>query len=1201
MNLSNPARTPARRLMLASACLMTVASPLSRAQLAPATSPNAATLARYDKNNNGKLDADEVAAMEADQKKSVPVETTPATAANDVVALSPFEVVSDTKGYYASNTMSGTRFNAKLDDLASSISVVTKQQMSDFAMLDINDIFAYTGNTEGTETYTDTNIDRKGSPADNVQANPQGANRIRGIAPANVSLGNIETMGRVPLDPIAVDAIEISRGPNANVFGLGNPSGTVNQVAAAANLTRNRSQVQLRGDSYGGFRTSLDVNRVLLKGELAVRGSAVFQHDAYTLKPSGTNTERFNGMIKFQPFKSTTITAATSYYKMNGNRPNSLPPRDNITYWINSGRPTWDPTTQQIHINGATIGTFSALTYNGPDYFSPSVLGGSHSQMFIDQNGVGYWSAPQAFNNTSALLAGATTRGPTAGGQADRFLLTTGFAGAAGGVPTSQPLFTTTPAVTDKAIYDWSSINISSPNRLMDRTITSTVQLDQILLNTPLQTLAFQLAAMREDSQRYTRNTVGVRNSEGQSGQVEIDINERLLDGTPNPYFLRPFMASDKPISQWTPQKWDTYRGQFAYKLDLTHESNLLKWLGLQQLTAYNEYKYRINRQWTFRQSFITDKSWLSPGSYLGYQAAPAGTPAAQGIVNPLLRFYVGDNAGNNIDYAPGDYNDNGTYNFVWGRAADGTLPAAWNSEPTTIGLVAADKSGARNNFKQIIKTSGAVLQSHLLNDAFVATLGLREDKLYSKFGLADPATNETFLTADKRNFNYDLANHWAAGDYQFDRGKTTNVQYVVRPFRDLPFLKSMDEHAGAGHAVASALRGMSLNYNRANSFVPQTPAQDLYGNILPPTTGEDKSFGLGLNLLDGKVVLRVTHYDTVMRDIRYGDANTVNGRVIRTDLLLVASTPAKFVLQNVAGGTSATFGPNNNQAGWIKTMNPTWTDAQVFTEFSKQIGLSESQILALINPNPGIAATNDVAARGTEVELNVNLTPWWTVAANVSDTQAYIRNVSGTLQKWIDERMKVWTTLVDQAAAVNWTAAQLAAEPQHLWWTHNYGGTQTAQQNFIAFVQVPYNVIKQLDGQANPQTRRYTAKVSTNLRLSGLTEHRLLRNFNVGGAVRWEDKGAIGFYGKQQLPAAITDIDVTKPIWDKGHYYYDAMVGYRTKLWSDKIGATIQLNVKNIFEGGRLQRVGAYPDGTAMNFRIIDPRQFILTATFDM
>src|SRR5471032_57349 len=137
-----------RRLLLVPACLL-IASPFAHAQLAPATPAPTAP------------------------GKPVPVETKPA---EDIVALSPFEVVSDNKGYYSANTMSGTRFNSKLEDLGSSITVVTKEQMSDFAMLDVNDIFNYTANTEGSGTYTDYNVDRNASVTDNVQLNPTQAN-----------------------------------------------------------------------------------------------------------------------------------------------------------------------------------------------------------------------------------------------------------------------------------------------------------------------------------------------------------------------------------------------------------------------------------------------------------------------------------------------------------------------------------------------------------------------------------------------------------------------------------------------------------------------------------------------------------------------------------------------------------------------------------------------------------------------------------------------------------------------------------------------------------------------------------------------------------------------------------------------------------------------------------------------------------------
>ncbi len=114
MNPSKKPVPPLRRLILVQACLIMIGVPFSRAQLAPTTTPD------------------------TEQKKSVPVETTTVPAKSDeTIVMSPFEIVTDTKGYYSANTMSGTRFNAKFDDLASSISVVTKQQRSDFAMLDI--------------------------------------------------------------------------------------------------------------------------------------------------------------------------------------------------------------------------------------------------------------------------------------------------------------------------------------------------------------------------------------------------------------------------------------------------------------------------------------------------------------------------------------------------------------------------------------------------------------------------------------------------------------------------------------------------------------------------------------------------------------------------------------------------------------------------------------------------------------------------------------------------------------------------------------------------------------------------------------------------------------------------------------------------------------------------------------------------------
>src|SRR5687768_7167846 len=166
----------------------------------------AADLAKYDVNRNGRLDADEAATRNADLAR-----VTRSNAGEETVVLSPFEVVSEDRGYHATNTMSGTRLNTKLEDLAASISVITKEQMADFALLDANDIFLYEAGTEGIGNYTAFEFDRNGAPIDSTSLEPGSANRMRGLSSANTARGNFETSGRVPIDPINIDAVEISR------------------------------------------------------------------------------------------------------------------------------------------------------------------------------------------------------------------------------------------------------------------------------------------------------------------------------------------------------------------------------------------------------------------------------------------------------------------------------------------------------------------------------------------------------------------------------------------------------------------------------------------------------------------------------------------------------------------------------------------------------------------------------------------------------------------------------------------------------------------------------------------------------------------------------------------------------------------------------------------------------------------------------
>ena len=89
-----------------------------------------------------------------------------------------------------------------------------------------------------------------------------------------------------------------------------------------------------------------------------------------------------------------------------------------------------------------------------------------------------------------------------------------------------------------------------------------------------------------------------------------------------------------------------------------------------------------------------------------------------------------------------------------------------------------------------------------------------------------------------------------------------------------------------SGHFFGSLLNGLSVNANKSNSFLIASPAQDLFRNVLPNPTGTDKSWGFGLNLFDGKLVIRVTRFDNFQRDSQTSDVNTLAGRVLRMDFM---------------------------------------------------------------------------------------------------------------------------------------------------------------------------------------------------------------------------------------------------------------------------------------------------------------------------
>ncbi|MES2694938.1 MAG: TonB-dependent receptor, partial [Verrucomicrobiota bacterium] len=857
---------------------------------------------------------------------------------------------------------------------------------------------------------------------------------------------------------------------------------------------------------------------VLLPGRLALRGSVVKQHDGFELKPSGVATERYNGMVKVRPFKTTTVSGSYSFYKAHGSRPNATPPRDGITGWLAAGSPTWDPPTSTLKINGVASGTFT----NAGVSPAPFNVQGAGIMAFIDQAGLSYLGTGRGTET------GATaTNTPLSQTQVIRLMSAkadpSGFLAA-------QPLLQDYPVLADRSLYDWSSLNIAAQNRFEDRAHTSTILIDQIFLDTRRQTLALQLGWFQELTDRTLRNLMGTASAtQGFAPTVSIDVNERLIDGQRNPYFLRPFVGLSLPQTIVQPQDRNIYRAQLAYRLDLREEKSVLRFLGMHQLSGYAEYKNIEARQIAYRDSIVSNHPWLPVNTIRGGQAA----------TNLTHRFYVGDAQGNNVDYAPTAFNA-GTYTLNWGNGVTG----AFNRDPVSIDTsVSDDQTGGARNTRTILKSQGGVLQSHFLRDRLVTTFGLRADQRYSRNGVNPVITNGVDL-------DYNLFNQWSTDDWAVGKGNTTTAGVVLKP-----------------------LRWLSVFANRSDSFQPAALGLSLYRQVLPDPTGVGEDYGVALNFFDGKLVIRANRYKTVQINTRNGDSANIAQRAYRMDF---------------QGTTSMAFTLQRQASLWINEA----AAAQGIALTSDQLNQRVADVMGfpfefVRDSPPSASAVDDFTAKGTEIEINFNPTAYWTTKLNVTEQLAINSGLAAEVGQYAAERLPIWQRIIDPRV-------------NRPWWTETYSGGRAADY-YATNVRTPLQVAQAMQGKSRPQIRKYRANFATNYRLAGLTDHRILRRFNIGGALRWEDKGAIGYRGVEQLPAIIETLDVGRPIYDKARLYPDAFIGYKTKIFKDKVGMSLQFNVRNLTESGRLQPIAAEADGRVAAYRIIDPRLFIFTANFSL
>jgi hypothetical protein len=244
-------------------------------------------------------------------------------------------------------------------------------------------------------------------------------------------------------------------------------------------------------------------------------------------------------------------------------------------------------------------------------------------------------------------------------------------------------------------------------------------------------------------------------------------------------------------------------------------------------------------------------------------------------------------------------------------------------------------------------------------------------------------------------------------------------------------------------------------------------------------------------------------------------------------------------------------------------------------------------------------------------VQLTYNPSPDWTIKFTADKGQTTYSNIAPQYDAWLNVRMPVWTSLVSPLAAADNTftdAGGVQYSLQNFWNAYGYSsnailtsavGNTSTKSYFNINVASQYATAKALEGAAAMDQRQYHASILTNY----VFRTGRLKGFSVGGAERWESKAIIGYFGKVNdpvgFPGVVNLADVTRPVYDSGNLYTDVWVAYGRKIFNNKIGWKIQFNINNVLEGGRLMPIAVNLDGTPYAWRIIDPRQYVLSTSF--
>ena len=474
----------------------------------------------------------------------------------------------------ATSTLAGTRVRSDLKDVASAITIVTTKFLKDTNAENNGDLLVYTPSTEvagikgnftglaGTSIYVENTV----SPT----------TRVRGLDTADNTRDYYLT--DIPWDSFNVDRLDLQRGPNSILFGIGSPAGIINSSPSDASF-KTAYNVESKTDKYGSFRESFNFNQSIIDNVLAVRFAVLKDDKKFQQNPAFNNSTRYYGALRFDPklfdeHNTTSIRIKYEEGSVSSNNPRQEPPVDEITPWFKTGTDAYgNPGYNKLTINqfsltnpnpsgkaqpGASGSTLSSATYElggwaetrsyWPDvlnyYEATPINGNSPGAAYPSGTPIKTIVAQQNMGNSlngNAVIGGITVFRPFGIPSESQYaayvgpVSGNGFNYPGGAIPGGAYYADTN--ITDPTIYDFYHNLLDGPNKHEWQSWKSfNGSIDQTFLDGRY---AFQFAI---DKQTYTAGANQWMT--GSNYAITVDVNQTYADGTPNPNVGRPYVGN---------------------------------------------------------------------------------------------------------------------------------------------------------------------------------------------------------------------------------------------------------------------------------------------------------------------------------------------------------------------------------------------------------------------------------------------------------------------------------------------------------------------------------------------------------------------------------------------------------------------------------------------------------------------------------